>query len=880
MSYQARLLSGHTTRWFCLFLILLLFAAYIFLERYDSYCEITEDEQSLLAQYSAAVALQLEQQLQATGAALDSIRRDYPLMRSQPGGTALLASRLKGLVNTVPAIRRITVVSAQGVVSGSSRSEEIGTDVSGTAWYRLIYSDDNTTMFHISGPFTSRFGEYCISAGQLIAGRDGRITGCVLAVINPDYIGALFRSMHHAPDMSISLIHADGRIVHRIPDLEKITGINLLQKPGSQFALFMQSRQRERVVTGFCRSTGDEQMIAFHRVVPKGGHDDETLVVSISRPISGIYAHWRKETVNRGILFAALNLASVIGLNGYNRRRKAHDRIAAEQEMERMQAAREIADERVKLKAAIGSMTDAVYISDEQGRLILCNDAFVTFHRFRHRGEFAGTLEAYEEAIEVFMADGSPAAMDMWAVPRALRGESGSGVEYSLRRRDTGKSWVGSYSFAPIRGAEGVITGAVMVCRDITEMKKMDAALRRSNEELEVLILQRTSELRDSEEKFRSLVEATSDMIWEVDAQWRFTYLSPRIHDLLGYAPEELLGRRPVDFMEEDEESHGIKQFYAIVSGRQPFHLVECRYRHRDGRFITAEVSGEPIISSERAFAGYRGITRDITAKKHIEEELHLRQQQLEELNASLEERVRSALGELRRKDHILVSQNRLAAMGEMVSNIAHQWRQPLNNIGLLVQNLEMDHAAGELDTSAMRAYVAKCMNIIGHMSQTIDDFRNFFKPDTERQEFTVCQAVNRAAAIIRANLESQHISLTVKDENGGSICGYAGEYSQALLNIINNAKDVLVERRIEGRRIEVQCGSLDERSVVTVRDNGGGISSEILTKIFDPYFTTKHQAQGTGIGLYMSKIIIEQHMGGRLTAYNVDGGAEFRIEV
>jgi len=266
-----------------------------------------------------------------------------------------------------------------------------------------------------------------------------------------------------------------------------------------------------------------------------------------------------------------------------------------------------------------------------------------------------------------------------------------------------------------------------------------------------------------------------------------------------------------------------------------------------------------------------------------MEEEIAERvavQEELEQLNRSLEEHVDAAVSDLRRKDQILIQQSRLAAMGEMINNIAHQWRQPLNNIGLIIQNLRLSYSTGSISQDEMESEISKAMAVIMHMSRTIDDFRNFFRADKEKRDFVVNKAVSRTLEFVSAALESRNVQVVVESEGEVVTTGYQNEYAQVLLNVISNASEASVERRVKEPRIAIRISRVNGRSLVCIRDNCGGIPDEIMPKIFDPYFTTRAPDKGTGIGLYMSKVIIEQNMGGNLTARNVEGGAEFRIEV
>jgi signal transduction histidine kinase len=279
-----------------------------------------------------------------------------------------------------------------------------------------------------------------------------------------------------------------------------------------------------------------------------------------------------------------------------------------------------------------------------------------------------------------------------------------------------------------------------------------------------------------------------------------------------------------------------------------------------------------PQFNSIRIFAA------DITERRKIEEALNLKQHQLEELNRNLEKRVREEVGKNRKKDHILIQQTRQAAMGEMIGNIAHQWRQPLTVVALIVQDLAECYTYGEFSRDYLFSSIDKAMEVIQHMSQTIDDFRSCFRPDKEKKQFSIQDVIGKAISLIEPHLKHHGITVELHAEDDCFCFGYLNEYSQVLLNIFTNAKEAFLERGTPQPRIRVKTCREDDRAVVTIADNAGGIPKKIMGKIFEPYFTTKDM--GTGIGLYMSKNIIEKNMNGRLTVCNCEDGAEFRIEV
>jgi PAS domain S-box-containing protein len=242
-------------------------------------------------------------------------------------------------------------------------------------------------------------------------------------------------------------------------------------------------------------------------------------------------------------------------------------------------------------------------------------------------------------------------------------------------------------------------------------------------------------------------------------------------------------------------------------------------------------------------------------------------------------ERLR-AMEALREKEQLLMQQGRLAAMGEMIGNIAHQWRQPLNMLGLVIQELPVTYDLDCFDKEYLEASIARAMQIIFHMSHTIDDFRNFFRPDKEKVTFKVNDVVLKTIALVEPGFKEQRVVIDFNADGDVFAEGYPNEYAQVLLNILLNARDALQQEMTREPKITIGISRKNERAVVTIGDNAGGIPEDIINKVFEPYFTTKGPDKGTGVGLYMAKTIIEKNMCGSLSVQNTGAGAEFRIEV
>lgn len=297
--------------------------------------------------------------------------------------------------------------------------------------------------------------------------------------------------------------------------------------------------------------------------------------------------------------------------------------------------------------------------------------------------------------------------------------------------------------------------------------------------------------------------------------------------------------------------------------------LLETRVEER-----TAELAQANDKLHEKALL----LEEEIAERVLAEQALYVKQTQLEALNLTLETRIQEEVQRNREKDAMMIQQSRFASMGEVISNISHQWRQPLNDLGIMIQMLRVDYDESLLDGKKIDEFSRGCMEIIQYMSQTINTFRNFFKKDQPSAQFEVATAIRKTVDLVQDSFQTDGIRLKLALESGWLIQGSANEFSQVILNLFNNARDVLVERSILAPEISVAIQLENGQIVVVVDDNAGGVPDDIFGKIFDPYFTTKHKSQGAGLGLYMSKMIIERKMGGSIEVGNTPDGARFQV--
>ncbi len=265
---------------------------------------------------------------------------------------------------------------------------------------------------------------------------------------------------------------------------------------------------------------------------------------------------------------------------------------------------------------------------------------------------------------------------------------------------------------------------------------------------------------------------------------------------------------------------------------------------------------------------------------RNYQDRVKAKSKQLQELNNSLEQRVFEEIEKNREKEQLLVQKSRFIALGEMISNIAHQWRQPLSELSSVLMSMKFKHDIGQLDDKTMEQKAKEAEQVIDFMSHTIDDFRNFFMPKKDRQEFFVAKSVESVMTIVSSALSNNNIKIEFDIDKHLKLNTYKNEYEQVILNIISNAKDVMISKKIENPKIVIEAKRVGDLVELFIEDNGGGVTVKPKNKIFEPYFTTKEDSDGTGIGLYMSKTIVDKNMHGKLRVRNTAQGARFEIIV
>lgn len=332
---------------------------------------------------------------------------------------------------------------------------------------------------------------------------------------------------------------------------------------------------------------------------------------------------------------------------------------------------------------------------------------------------------------------------------------------------------------------------------------------------------------------------------------------------ILGYDNfKEIYNKSYSDFV-ATKDYHIIKQ--KLKNDQEPYELTFVK---KDGTLIDGLVKGHNIKNSNKRISTIIDIS-----------ELKNTQRKLAELNLNLEERIKEELQKNHEQKAIMFQQAKLAEMGSMMNMIAHQWRQPLNNISLIVNTIIIKHKKENLSTETLNNLKINFKQQIDYLSNTIDDFQNFFKPKKDKEFFVLKEVILSTYNLIKPIFESNRIKFNFYSNiSDVTYYGYKNELYQVILTIFNNSIDAFKENDYLNKTVDVTLEENEKNLIIKVKDNAGGIKDELLEKIFDLYFSTKTKKNGTGLGLYISKTIINRHFKGEIKASNIDNGLEIII--
>jgi PAS domain S-box-containing protein len=802
------------------------------------------------------------------------------------GRSQAIHGYLKTLVDKYPQVQAIWLADASGTVrKGSQPLPASPVSVADCDYFRTLRQTD-VGMFvgHIVKARVMKVLNFNLACRR--KGGSGAFDGVIIITVSPEYFRNFWNEVMPREETAVALIRGDGMMLARAPRLDP----DILQLPAT--ASSAQAIRSAEKGSFYGRSSHDrsERLYAFRKL----GSYDAYIVYGIG--LKNVHQEWRKHLVTYGTLFGAASAALL--LTALSALRQARQLTEKSTELEST-------TQRLQLATTSGQL--GVWEWDIKAGTIIWNDRMFDLYGLPRRS-CTVELAAWEKGVHP--EDRLEATA---AVQSAISGEKQFDTEFRVVHPDGTTLHIKADGLV-VRDSDGKAVHMIGINRDISEQIRIKMELLNHKEHLEELVRIRTGELarmvkalrkemeerlkteealRESEERFRLMADTAPVMIWEAGPDARGTFFNRPWLEFTGRTLEQELGDGWTKDIHPDDIERCMDTYLSAFKDRQRFSL-EYRLRRADGEYGWIVATGVPRLAPDGDLLGYIGTCFDITERNRLREELQqaneLLVQRVAERTAELSETIEklkneinerlNVQAELREKELLLLQQSRLAAMGEMICNIAHQWRQPLNMLGLLAQELPMNYKKGDFSAEYLEDNVKKMLETIRHMSKTIDDFRYFSLPGKEKVDFRIREIIGKTISLLEGSLSAQQIKCAVVAACDPVVNGYPNEFSQVLLNIMINARDAFVTQKVTSPTITIKIVTEGDRCVVTITDNAGGIPEEIIGKIFDPYFTTKGPDKGTGVGLYMSKTIIEKNMKGTLSARNVGDGAEFRIEI
>jgi PAS domain S-box-containing protein len=385
-----------------------------------------------------------------------------------------------------------------------------------------------------------------------------------------------------------------------------------------------------------------------------------------------------------------------------------------------------------------------------------------------------------------------------------------------------------------------------------------------------------------------------SNIISKTDVNGIITFVNDEFCKISGYTQAELIGSNHNIVRHPDVSASKFKLLWDTINAKSIYKST-VKNRAKNGTTFYVNTTVVPILDETGNIEEFIAIRYDVTKEVFYKQELQRRELELEELNATLEKRVEEKTAQLRElnatleqrvkreiskneeKQKVMFWQSRLASLGEMLANIAHQWRQPLTELNLTL--FSMKKAALKRDDTEVEKLYGDSKSVIQNMSNTIDDFTNFFKPNKAQEYFKIEDSINESLSILEQLLEKEMVSVKV-DIEVIEVFGIANELSQVLINLLKNSVDAFVNSGVLIREINISVKRDGEFASIEFGDNAGGIKEKNLYKIFEPYYTTKHKSQGTGLGLFMSKMICEKGLSGSINVESNKSITIFTIKI
>lgn len=388
-----------------------------------------------------------------------------------------------------------------------------------------------------------------------------------------------------------------------------------------------------------------------------------------------------------------------------------------------------------------------------------------------------------------------------------------------------------------------------------------------------------------------------SNIVSKTDINGIITFVNDEFCKISGYSYDELIGQNHNIVRHPDVQASSFEVLWKTILDKKPYKAT-VKNLTKDKKTVYLNTTITPILDDFGNIIEFIAIRYDVTFEVELKKSLEQKEKELEELNQNLElkvleqtkqlkelnktleKRVQEEISKNDEKQKLLFWQSRMASLGQMLGNIAHQWRQPLTELNLTLFN--MKKASLNKDEKKVEELYKESKNLISGMSSTIEDFTNFFNPLKEKKSFEIKDVINEVLTILKKVIEQEEIKIKVDVPINYKVLGVSNELAQVLINLIQNSKDAFRQNEIKDKNIFISLKEdLNKKYLLLeIEDNAGGIKEENLDSIFEPYFTTKHKSQGTGLGLFMSKMIVEKSLEGTLSHKNSENGSIFTITI
>ena len=508
-----------------------------------------------------------------------------------------------------------------------------------------------------------------------------------------------------------------------------------------------------------------------------------------------------------------------------------------------------------KFKTIYNKSSDGILIIKDNS-FFDCNERIVDMFGYENKEEFLKV--ELSRCTPKYQPNGEASFKKIISLLKIAKNEKVT-FEWLQQKKDSTKFWVEIVLTPIVLNNKNVIHG---IWRDISDKKETQKALEQKNKQLE------DSQLKSAEKE--KILDNSLNEIYIFDATtYKFVYVNKGAQNNTGYSFEELLKLTPMDLkegMNRDDFSLILKD---INYTDNEYIFFTTEQERKDGTKYDADIYLQSTIFDGKE--AYVAIILDVTTRKKAEDKI-------KQMNENLQDELHNQLEILREKDEQILQQSKLVQMGDMISMIAHQWRQPLNAISASSINLSLMSTMGMLEDDKIQENSTFIQEQAQKMSTTIDTFMNFVKPSQESKKFVLNSSVESVMRIMGTQLSNHDIKVSLDIDKDVFLVGHEDLLEQVIINLLANARDAFEDTDINNKFINIKVCKQDNIPLIIIEDNAGGIPIDIQNKIFNPYFTTKEQGKGTGIGLYMSLDIMKKSFFGDLEYKSTQNGSIFKM--